>query len=385
MKFDKDEIKNNLAIEQIYDLVAELGGEPVMSGDGMSFTARTICHNKVGEGSRKLYYYDNTKLFQCYTDCAGSFDIYELVQKVKNIGGEYKSFRTREGESALREWKMFDAVSFVALYFGFSVEREFEEEFLETCQVAEDWELFSKYDKLHELQTSKKEKIIDLKFYDNDILKNYPQPIIAPWVREGISQEVMNHRGIKYNPVSQGIIIPHHYMNGELIGIRERTLIKENETYGKYRPAVLNYKMYNHPLGFNLYNLNNSKQAISILKKAIVFEGEKSCFLYASYFGEENDISVACCGSNLLFYQIELLLSLGVNEIIIAFDRQFQKIGDDEWQRHIKLLKKINEKYGRYVQISYIFDKDMITEYKDSPIDKGPEVFLELFKERVVL
>ena len=33
--------------------------------------------------------------------------------------------------------------------------------------------------------------------------------------------------------------------------------------------------MYNHPLGFNLYNLNNSKEAIKLLKKAIVFEGKR--------------------------------------------------------------------------------------------------------------
>ena len=68
-----------------------------MDAGGNFFTARTICHNHLGEGSRKLYYYDNTKLFQCYTDCAGSFDIYELICKVKTISGEYKIYFGREG------------------------------------------------------------------------------------------------------------------------------------------------------------------------------------------------------------------------------------------------------------------------------------------------
>ena len=58
-KFNKDEIKNSLTIEQIFELVAELGGEPVMINSG-SFSAKTICHNLPGEGSQKLYYYDNT-------------------------------------------------------------------------------------------------------------------------------------------------------------------------------------------------------------------------------------------------------------------------------------------------------------------------------------
>ena len=44
-------------------------------------------------------------------------------------------------------------------------------------------------------------------------------------------------------------------MDNNLIGIRERTLIKENETKGKYKPAIINGKMFNHPLGFNFFNL----------------------------------------------------------------------------------------------------------------------------------
>lgn len=52
--------------------------------------------------------------------------------------------------------------------------------------------------------------------------------------------------------------------------------------------------------------------------------GEKSCLLYASYFGMENDISVAVCGSSLSNYQIQLLLDLGIQELIIAFDKQFK-------------------------------------------------------------
>ena len=143
--------------------------------------------------------------------------------------------------------------------------------------------------------------------------------------------------------------------------------------------------MYNHALGHNLYNLNFSKENIKIMQKAIVFEGEKSPLLYASYFGEENDITVACCGSALISYQVDLLLSLGVKEIIIALDKQFKEIGDDEWKKLTKNLYKIHEKYGAYVQISYLFDKENLLGYKDSPIDCGPDVFQQLFKERIVI
>ena len=195
----------------------------------------------------------------------------------------------------------------------------------------------------------------------------------------------MEECGICYDPSYQGIVIPHYNIDGKLVGIRERTLIKENENNGKYKPAILNYKQYNHPLGFNLYNLNNSKENIKKIKKVFVFEGEKSCLLYRSYFGGDADISVAVCGSNLINYQVQLLLSLGVEEICIAFDKQFQEIGDDEWKRWTKKLKELNRKYSPLVQISFLFDKMNLLGYKDSPIDRGPEIFMQLFKERIVL
>ena len=135
----------------------------------------------------------------------------------------------------------------------------------------------------------------------------------------------------------------------------------------------------------NLYNLNNSKDNIKFLEKAIIFEGEKSALLYQSYFGLDNDISVACCGSSITNYQIQLLMASGAKEIIVAFDRQFQSIGDDEFKKlKIKLLNLYN-KYKNYVNISFIFDKKMTTDYKASPIDNGPDRFLELFKERIIL
>ena len=135
----------------------------------------------------------------------------------------------------------------------------------------------------------------------------------------------------------------------------------------------------------NLYNLNNSQNHIKSIKKAIIFEGEKSCLLYKTFFGEDNDISVACCGSSVSSYQMDLLLKLGVNEIIIAFDRQFEKIGNDEFHRLTKKLTKMNEKYKTDVTLSFIFDKNMYTDYKDAPVDKGKDVFLQLFKERIFL
>ena len=87
------------------------------------------------------------------------------------------------------------------------------------------------------------------------------------------------------------------------------------------------------------------------MKKAIIFESEKSVLKYASLFGWDNNISVACCGSNISMYQIQLLLDLGVEEIIVAFDRQFQEKNDDECKTLTDHLTKIHNRYKNYATI----------------------------------
>ena len=160
---------------------------------------------------------------------------------------------------------------------------------------------------------------------------------------------------------------------------------EECELYGKYRPLKINGILYSHPLGMNLYGLNWNKENIKKVKKAIVVEGEKSVLLYSSYFGWENNIAVACCGSNISAYQVEELLDLGAEEMIIALDRQFQQIGDEEFKKLKANLLKLRQRYKNYINISFIFDKNMITQYKDSPLDRGAEIFMKLFKERIVI
>ena len=360
--YNKDKIKNELTIEQVADLVAELGGEPQQKDDIL--LCKTICH--CGE-SHKLYYYNSTHLFHCYTGCDNaSFDIFDLYKKVKN--------REHNVEHSL-PW----SITQVASYFG--IIEEIDKSAWDLQNPMQDWDILKRY---ATTAVYTPPKIIEPPIYDEAILKYLPHPIIQPWIEDGISREIMEQRGICYDPVYHGIVIPHYDMYGNLIGIRERTLVKENaEKYGKYRPAILDGKQYNHPLGSNCYNLRFSADAIRRTKKVLVFESEKATLQYATMFGAENDISVAVCGSNLSWSQFALLSRLGIKDMIIGFDRQYQKIGDNEYQSWIKKLQMINKKYGNYVNVSFIFDTKNLLGYKDSPTDKGKEVFTKLYYNRL--
>lgn len=367
INYDKSEIREQLSIENIFELLQEWGGDPEYTNFGI--LSATICHNMPGEGSKKLYFYTNSGLFQCYTGCQGYFDVFELVRKVASI---------QWGE----DYDLNDAVRWIAKRFGISGTLEDGK----ASDEIEDWKLLANYDRIQEIEPKAKSAVI-LKEYDSAILDRFNYQIkLTPWLREGISQEALNQARIGYYLGGDQITIPHFDKDGRFIGLRGRTMCKEEaELYGKYRPMKVNHQQYNHPLGMNLYNFNFSKDNISTMEKAIVFEGEKSTLLYKSYFGIENDISVACCGSNLSAYQVQLLLEAGAKEIIIAFDRQFQEIGDKEFKHLTKNLTRINEKYKSDVIISFMFDKNMITGYKASPIDEGADKFLKLFKERILL
>ena len=75
INYDKSEIREQLNIENIFELLQEWGGDPEYTSFGI--ISATICHNEPGEGSHKLYYYLNSGLFQCYTGCQGYFDVFE--------------------------------------------------------------------------------------------------------------------------------------------------------------------------------------------------------------------------------------------------------------------------------------------------------------------
>lgn len=360
---DKNLIKTQIDNTKLIELLRELGSsEPYIRQEALVF--ETVCHNCTGEGSHKLYYYSNTNLFRCYTHCGDSFDIFDLV---------IRQFKLRQIELTVGQairW-VYDRMD----QSGLSFTKEESDN--------DDWNIFNKYRAIKEQSLAEKPV---LKEYSRDILKQLPFFIVDDWRIEGIEIETMKRFGIKYNPVSNAVIIPHYDENKRLVGIRQRAMIKEDEDmYGKYRPAYINGELYNHPLSYCLYGLSLNKDNISKIKKAIIFEGEKSVMLFDSYFGSENNVAVACCGSNISATHIQILSDIGVQEIIIAFDKEYEAIGDSGFQAQTKNLKNIHKKYSSKILISFLFDKENILEYKDSPIDKGIESFVHLYKNRFTL
>ena len=354
LNFDKDLVKEQLEPEDINLLLEELGAEPEFYGD--KIISKTICHN--GD-SHKLYYYFDQRLFHCYTHCGDSFDVFDLISKVKDID-------------------LNTSVYYIANFFNL----QHKIDSIETESLTEDWKLFKKYQNINDIVINN-DKII-LPEIDPTILDHYPQPRYSNWEKEYISKQVCDFLNIRYNPISGGILIPHYDENNRLIGIRERTLVQENEKYGKYKPVKIQGKLRNHPLGFNLYGLNKAKERINELGVAMVFESEKAAAQSMSYLGLSNNIAVGMCGSTLSNYQFHLLLEAGAKEICIGVDRDFENLYDDEYKKVLTKMEKMYNKYSPSCRISFMLDTKGLTGYKMSPTDCGKEIFLDLWRNRLV-
>lgn len=339
---DRRALKEAFSKENISELLKQLGSSPpITSYNSLIFD--TVCHNPAGCGSKKLYYYLDTRLFKCYTGCSESFDIFELIKRSlrqKNIDLSFN--QCVQWATNNTEFFFMDTINEQVSYLDMDIKRE-------------------------------------IKFYDDSIINYLPFFPIYDWNKEDISLETMKRYNIKFNPVTSAVIIPHYDINNNLVGIRQRTMVEDEELLGKYRPAYINGKSYPHPLSFNLYGININKDNIEKTKKAIIFEGEKSVLKLDCI---DNSCAVACCGSNISTFQIDLLLSLHVEEVVIAFDKEFLESGDLLFQKQFKLLETIASRFSSKVNVSYIFDKSNLLEYKESPIDRGIEIFSFLYERR---
>lgn len=342
------EIAQNLSDEQIIQLVASLGGDEYIDKTDY-FIFKTICHNENPEdASFKLYYYKKDKRFHCYTDCASSFDIFDLYKKRYEVLGIETSFR--------------DIVNKILSGSGLELSENTVDKYK------------SEYDKY-----GINDIIIQYKKYNKNLLKIFSDIAPEDWLSEGISEESLKKYDIKYSINQNKIIIPHYDIEGNLIGIRGRALNEEDIIYGKYCPIKIGKNIYSHPLMFNLYGLNLVKDNVKEMKTAIIVEGEKSCLLYDSYF--DKNICVACCGSSLHKFQIDLLIKQGARKILLAFDKEGENYKEQEI--YFNKLNNLCKRYKNYCQMGFIYDNGNLLHLKDSPLDRGPEIFKKLVKRSV--
>lgn len=350
------DLREQMSDEMIKDILAQYNVSPVTENENVIIFP-TCCHNLEG-GSPKLYYYKNSHLFHCYTECSETFDIFTLLQKMHALRGQ---------EISLKQ-----AVKICSL---------------DTTDLNENENIdFSNFDDIKYLQTINNAVVgsgeEEFKEYDKGILRRYGFDYIGlmPWIKEGISIEALQKFNIKYDEKRDAIIIPNFDYSGRLIGIRERFLREEDIIKGKYRPLYEDGVLYNHPTGRTFYGIFENHKIIEKKKMVIIYEGEKSVLKQFSIYGNENSIALATLGQNITRNHINLLLKMRVRDVILAYDTDYEDTNE---------LYEVYEKYiekGRllapYFNVSILMDFDFLLPYKSSPIDGGKEIFEKILKER---
>lgn len=357
MRLDKDRIKESLNDSDIETILKDLGSAASKSDPNGKYKAyQTVCHC----GSKhKLYYYKDSKMFHCYTDCQESFDIYELVIKAKNVKGYNFSF--------------FDAVRHVSTITG----KVFTSSTLRKAEghIIDDWNWIDRYKR-------KVKPNIKLPIHNQKVLDVFLKLPHESWLNEGISYETQMKYKISYYIRDDRIVIPHFDIDGNLVGMRGRAMRQEDVEAGKkYLPLTVENKLYSFPTMFNLYGLHKTRDAIMRIKKTIIFEDEKSVMKCEDYYGDDN-FAVATGGSSLSDYHRDTLLSLGIEEVFLARDKEFTEPKSDEAYSYAERLLKQAYKFAPYCRVYILFDEWNLLELKDSPADKGKEVLETLMRRK---
>lgn len=350
---DKNKIKDSLTVYDVKLVLKRLGSEEVKEDSKGNPIFQTVCHH----GSKqKLYYYKESKMFKCYTDCGDSFDIYELVCRNKKIG-------------------FYNAVKFVAETTGkrYSSSKESEDD----GHLIDDWDILSKF------KQKKNKEVKKLPVYSEHILEVFLDIAHESWVDEGISYETCKAYNIGYYLEEDRITIPHFDIDGRLVGVRGRTTRPEEEENGKkYMPVQVQGKVLRHQTALNLYGLHKNKDTISNLEKCVLFEGEKSVLKCHEFYGDRN-FSLALGGSQISDIHLRILLKLGVREVIVGYDKEFYDESDKLAKLQEKKIKKVVSKLTPYFRVFVIWDDEGLLDYKDAPVDKGKETLERLMKNKI--
>ena len=345
---DYQSIIDNLKVSSVIDLMTKLGADR-WKDEGTHIVFPTICHNTdASEASMKLYFYKNTKLFNCYTEC-GVMSIFKFMKHYYEVRGIEYNWVT-DIYNVILDCSNFHPGE------GFSV---------------------PKYESLRN-KFGRVKREVELPAYNEGALGTFVKYYPPEWLRDGISTAAMDKFGICYSISQNKIIIPHRDANGRLVGIRGRALNEwEVENIGKYMPVRLEQTWYKHPLSMNLYGLFENKENIKKSGVCYVFESEKSVLQFES-FGMPN-CAVAVCGSQFNKYQLNILLKTCCpDEIVLCFDSE--EVGEET--KYFDKLWAICQKYKNYANFSFIYDRLGLLNLKDSPSDRGEEIFKKLLEKR---
>lgn len=203
---------------------------------------------------------------------------------------------------------------------------------------------------------------------DEKIFAKYEknEDILCVWLNEGISMASLDKFNVMYDAFTNRIVYPIRNIDGEIVNIGGRALDPDWKERGERKYTYF----YKWGTIDTIYGVSDNMQDILNMKQVIIFEGCKSVLL-ADTWGIHN--TGAILTSHLSTNQFKILIRLGC-DVVFALDK-------DVDVRQDKNVKKLTQ----YTNVYYIRDTKGLLDAKDSPVDKGEEVFRELLNNKFKL
>lgn len=234
----------------------------------------------------------------------------------------------------------------------------------EAIQVTKKLEATTVCKKYSQRKPSQKESKCSI--LPNDVMNRYEKKNekLKVWEDEGISRASLDKFQVFYDSFSDRLVYPIRDINGKIVNIGGRTL---DPLWKEKKQRKYTY-FYSWGSMNVVYGLAENMEHILKAREVILFEGCKSVLL-ADSWGIHN--TGALLTSHLSANQLKLLVGLGCR-VVFALDKGV----DIRKDHNIDRLKD-------YVTVEFINDRHELLEDKDSPVDRGNEVFAKLYNERL--
>lgn len=249
-----------------------------------------------------------------------------------------------------------DAVDKTAMLAGIEIDH------LKTCESLSYFKQI-KRSQVQPIKFATDRQILPWSYYEQ-----FSNEIPQEWVDEGIPADVLREYEIRVDKKSNRIVYPVYDKDGNFIGVKGRTRFKNYKDLQikKY----LNYQKIQTTDYF--MGMKQNRDMILADKSAIVFEGLKSV-MHVAAWGYNNCLSSET--SDINDAQAAILISMGIRDLTIAFDRDVE-------MGHIRKTTKLLQKY---MNVYAVYDKWGLLQDKDSPCDRGEDVWRILYERRIRL
>ena len=223
--------------------------------------------------------------------------------------------------------------------------------------------------RIRKMIAGNKKETYQHKILDVSEIEKYSQEEVTEWLDEGIQQDVMDLFGVRIDNWNNRIVYPVYDVDGNLINIKART------RYPNYKqmkiPKYINYFQIGTMDYFQ--GLNVTLPVIQEKNEVIIFESVKSVM---KAYGWRYKNCVSAEKHTLTDEQIKLLVKMHVN-IVFAYDTDI-----NYWQHDVK---RDIDKLKRVTNVYVIDDSNLLlggSESKNAPVDKGKEIWDELYLSR---